>query len=148
MSGIHSFRGERGIPFESTLERDFLIRTGFRLDVSEIIAQPIQIPFRTSTGGDVTYTPDFLVIYRPEDPAHPEHRKPNLVEVKPERDWRRHRERWAVRPIQKSPPGWAGGSGAGEAGRGLPGRGACWLRRRPFRGRGGTFGRCGNACGG
>ena len=53
-----------------------------------------------------------------------------------------------VRPIQKSPPGWAGGSGgsgAGEAGRG---RGVCWVRRRPFRGCGGAFGRCGNACGG
>ena len=52
------------------------------------------------------------------------------------------------RPIQKSPPGWAGGSGgsgAGEAGRG---RGVCWVRRRPFRGCGGAFGRCGNACGG
>lgn len=94
VSGVHSFRGQTGIPFESTLERDFIIRTEFFLGVSDIIAQPIQIPFRTANGRDATYTPDFLVVYRHQDPADRMYRQPRLVEVKPERDWRRHWRRW------------------------------------------------------
>ena len=64
VSGIHVFRKQTGIAFESTLERDFLIRTEFFLNVSEIFAQPIQIPFQTANGRNATYTPDFLVVYR------------------------------------------------------------------------------------
>ena len=75
VSGIHVFRKQTGIPFESTLERDFLIRTEFFLNVSEIFAQPIQIPFRTANGRNATYTPDFLVVYRLGNRAYPEYPK-------------------------------------------------------------------------
>lgn len=34
VSGVYSFRGQTAIPFESTLERDFLIRKEFALCVS------------------------------------------------------------------------------------------------------------------
>ena len=95
VSGIHVFRRQTGIPFESTLERDFLIRTEFFLNVGEIFAQPIQIPFWTANGQNATYTPDFLVVYRLGNRAYPEYPKPKLVEVKPERQWRKHWRRWS-----------------------------------------------------
>ena len=95
VSGIHVFRKQTGIPFESTLERDFLIRTEFFLSVSEIVAQPIQIPFQTANGRKATYTPDFLVVYRLGNRAYPEYPKPKLIEVKPERQWRKHWRRWS-----------------------------------------------------
>lgn len=94
VSGVHSFRRIKGIPFESSLEHDFLIRTEFDPGVTDIIAQPAQIPFRTPTNRAATYTPAFLVVYRPADPAHPAHRGPHLVEVTPEREWRRNRRQW------------------------------------------------------
>ena len=94
VSGIHSFRRIKGVAFKSPLAHDFLIRTEFNPNVTDIIAQPVQVLCRTPTGRAATYTPDFLVVYRPEDPAHPEHRKPHLVEVKPGRDWRRKWRQW------------------------------------------------------
>ena len=95
VSGIHVFRKRTGIPFESTLERDFLIRTEFSRTVAEIIPQPVRIPFRTASGREATYTPDFLVVYRLGNRAYPEYPKPRLVEVKPEQEWRRHWRRWS-----------------------------------------------------
>ncbi len=94
VSGVHVFRRQTGIPYESTLERDFLIRTEFFRSVADIVAQPIRIPFRTTNGRDAVYTPDFLVIYRLGNRAYPEYQKPKLVEVKPEREWRKHWRRW------------------------------------------------------
>ena len=41
VSGVVAFRRQKGIPFESTLERDFVIRTEFFRSVADIIAQPI-----------------------------------------------------------------------------------------------------------
>jgi len=68
--------GERGIAFESTLERDFI--TLFRFDpaVAEIEEQPVEIPYTAPTGRATKYTPDFLVRY-----ASPG-RSPGLFEVK------------------------------------------------------------------
>ena len=95
VSGIYPFRNETPIPFESTLERDFLIRSEFFRSVSEIIAQPVQIPFQTAGGRQATYTPDFLVIYRVGDQVDSRGPRPRLVEVKPERQWRRHWRHWS-----------------------------------------------------
>lgn len=64
VSGIYNFRREMSIPFESTLERDFLIRKEFCLTVLDIIPQPCQIPFQGRDGRSHTYTPDFLIYYR------------------------------------------------------------------------------------
>ena len=95
VSGIYAFRNETPIPFESTLERDFLIRSEFFRSVSEIVAQPVQIPFLTAGGRQATYTPDFLVFYRLGKQVGSRCPKPNLVEVKPETEWRRHWRRWS-----------------------------------------------------
>ena len=94
VSGFYSFRGRVSIPFESTLERDFLIRNEFFLDVAEIIPQPVRIPFTTSDRRTHMYTPDFLVLYQPDDQACP---KPILVEVKPTQHWREHWRRWMTK---------------------------------------------------
>lgn len=93
-SGVFPFRSEMPIPYESSLERDFLIRTEHFNCVFEIVPQPVKIPFIGMDGRQYTYTPDFLVYYKlgnhsPLDPP-----KPLLVEVKPEEDWRRHWREW------------------------------------------------------
>jgi hypothetical protein len=62
VSGIFPFRGETAIPYESTLERDFLIRKEFSLYVLDIIPQPVQVPLTSNNGQIYTYTPDFSFI--------------------------------------------------------------------------------------
>lgn len=94
ISGIYAFRGETAIPFESTLERDFIIRNEFCLTVLEVIPQPIQIPFVASNGQTYTYTPDFLVYYRLGNMGYEEYPKPLLVEVKPRSEWKQHWREW------------------------------------------------------
>lgn len=94
VSGVYAFRGETPIQFESTLERDFLIRKEFSLAVLDIIPQPIQIPFVAPNGAAHTYTPDFLVYYRLGDREYGDYPKPVLVEVKPEHEWRKHWREW------------------------------------------------------
>lgn len=94
VSGIYAFRGEAAIAFESTLERDFLIRTEFFQSVLEVIPQPVEIPFLAQTGARYTYTPDFLVYYRLGNRSYDHYPKPVLIEVKPEADWRKHWREW------------------------------------------------------
>ena len=89
------FRGETAIEFESTLERDFLLREEFSLAVLGVIPQPCQVPFLdTFTGRNETYTPDFLVYYRLGNRSYEDYPKPALVEVKPEAEWRANWRRW------------------------------------------------------
>lgn len=83
VSGIFSFRGQHSIPYESTLERDFLARTEFSNNVAEIIPQPAKIPFVSRNGRTYNYTPDFLVYYQ-------NGARPLLVEVKPREEIRAH----------------------------------------------------------
>lgn len=94
VSGIHMFRGATAIPYESRLERDFLLRKEFSLAVSEVIPQPVQIPFTAPNGQTFTYTPDFLVHYRLADYPVGQGPQPLLVEVKPEKEWRKHWRSW------------------------------------------------------
>ena len=84
ISGNYSFRGEKTIWFESTLERDYLIRQEFNNNVIDVVSQPISIPYVTDLGNASTYTPDFLVQYSSASyddldqfPA------PLLIEIKP-----------------------------------------------------------------
>ena len=93
VSGVFPFRGEGGIPYESMLERDFLLRTEFSSDVLAIISQPVSIPF-TTNGRSYKYTPDFLVYYRLGDRHFEDYPKPMLVEVKPETEWRKNWRSW------------------------------------------------------
>ena len=94
VSGKLAFRGQTSIPFESTLERDFLIRAEFCLSVLDVISQPAAIPFYGVNGQLYTYTPDFLVYYRLGDRAYGDYPKPVLVEVKPEKEWRGNWRKW------------------------------------------------------
>ncbi len=94
VSGVYAFRGETAIPFESTLERDFLIRSEFFINVLDVIAQPVQIPYIGQNGQSYTYTPDFLVYYKLGNRDYDDYPKPLLVEVKPESDWRKNWREW------------------------------------------------------
>lgn len=94
VSGQYAFRGQTAIAFESTLERDFLMRCEFQSSVLDVIAQPIQVPFVTLDGRQFTYTPDFLVYYRLGSRSHIDYPKPLLVEVKPETEWRKNWRKW------------------------------------------------------
>lgn len=94
VSGAFPFRSEVAIPFESTLERDFLIRSEFFLNVLDIIAQPVKIPFTAASGRTYTYTPDFLVYYKLGNRDYCDYPKPLLVEVKPEAEWRQNWRKW------------------------------------------------------
>ena len=93
VSGSYPFRGEKSIQYESALERDFLIRKEFSLAVLDVIPQPCQIPF-VSNDQNYLYTPDFLVYYRLGDMTYPDYPKPVLIEVKPEKEWRKHWRKW------------------------------------------------------
>lgn len=94
VSGYFMFRGQESIAYESTLERDFLIRTAFFLHVLDVIPQPAQIPFVGHDGRSYRYTPDFLVYYRLGSESWMAYPKPILVEVKPEQAWRQHWRAW------------------------------------------------------
>ncbi len=94
VSGVYAFRGETPIAFESTLERDFLIKAEFALDVLDVIPQPVQIPFIHPNGQTFIYTPDFLVYFRLGTHKLGDYPKPVLVEVKPQNEWRKHWRQW------------------------------------------------------
>lgn len=94
VSGSYAFRGATSIEFESTLERDFLIRAEFCVGVLDVIPQPAEIPFIDSNGRHYTYTPDFLVYYRLGSRTYENYPKPVLVEVKPIAEWKKHWRVW------------------------------------------------------
>ena len=95
VSGVYVFRGETAIEFESTLERDFLIRKEFSLAVIDVIPQPCQIEYcHPRSGRTHTYTPDFAVYYRLGNRSYEDYPKPLLVEVKPRVQWRKHWREW------------------------------------------------------
>ncbi len=84
VSGRFSFRGEKTIAFESTLERDLLTLLEFDESVSDIIEQPVTIEYINNNGKNVTYTPDFLVHYRTISTEYSVREQTSrLIEVKP-----------------------------------------------------------------
>ncbi len=93
-SGVYMFRKSISTPYESSLERDFIIRAEFFLYVAEVIPQPVEIPFVEPGGRKNTYTPDFLTLYRLGSNSLGEYTKPLLVEVKPSEEWRKHWRAW------------------------------------------------------
>lgn len=82
LSGSFAFRKQTAIPFESSLERDFIMRKAFSPLVIDIIPQPVQIEYVAHNGRTYRYTPDFLVYFRSSDYADEAELKPLLVEVK------------------------------------------------------------------
>ena len=105
VSGAFAFRGEYSIPYESTLERDFLVRKEFSPSVLEVIPQPVQIPFTALNGRNYMYTPDFLVYFRSGNYPWGEGLKPSLIEVKPREEIQK---RWLdMKPKFKAALGYA-----------------------------------------
>lgn len=105
VSGYFAFRSVSSIPYESTLERDFLVRTEFSRSVLDVIPQPIQVEYLGLDGRGHTYTPDFLVYYRTVDFPWGCGIAPLLVEVKPRRILRKE---WRdMRPKFKAALGYA-----------------------------------------
>ena len=111
ISGNYSFRGEKTIWFESTLERDFLLKQEYNGNVIDVVGQPISIPYITELGNESTYTPDFLVqfssaIYDDLDlfPA------PLLIEIKPrkklKKDWEKLKPKFKAAHALASEKGW------------------------------------------
>ncbi|EOR02346.1 heteromeric transposase endonuclease subunit TnsA [Acinetobacter sp. ANC 3926] len=95
VSGQISFRGE-AVPYESTLERDFLVYQSFRKDVIDIVAQPIVIPFRKN-GRTYHYTPDFFVQVKMHRGISGYDDRSMLVEVKPQEEWKKHWRDWSIK---------------------------------------------------
>lgn len=91
VSGHFSFRREKSIAFESTLERDLLTILEFNDSVSDVVEQPITIEYTNSNGIRTTYTPDFLVYFNePKTLNLRLKRKPLLIEVKPIEKLKKH----------------------------------------------------------
>lgn len=82
VTGFVSWRAQRSIPYESTLERDFVLRQAFNLGVAVVVSQPCEVPFVTRSGAQSIATPDYLVYYKVRDDALGMELKPMLVEVK------------------------------------------------------------------
>ncbi|RMH11369.1 MAG: heteromeric transposase endonuclease subunit TnsA [Gammaproteobacteria bacterium] len=88
VSGYFMWNGS-SIPYESSLERDFLIRTTFSSSVLDVISQPVQLKYTADSGREYPYTPDYLVYYRTDKDAEwGTGRPPMLVEVKPREEIR------------------------------------------------------------
>jgi len=86
VSGVYMLRGKTAIPYESTLERDFLIKLEHDRHVLNVTPQPCQLTFKANNGQNYPYTPDFHISYS--------NQRPWLVEVKPESEWRAHWREW------------------------------------------------------
>jgi len=68
--------GQPAVAFESSLERDFALLQLFDPAVETVEEQPVRIAYTAPDNRPAHYTPDFLVVCRPDGPP------PRLVEVK------------------------------------------------------------------
>lgn len=95
LSGFYNFRGQDSIPYESTLERDFLMIMEANSSISRIIPQPVELNYLHSNGNRYRYTPDFLVLFdETENIRSYSEIKPLLVEVKPREQLRKNFRKW------------------------------------------------------
>lgn len=95
VTGHVSWRESEPVPYESPLERDFVLRQEFSLAVSSVLSQPCKIPFVTHSGRHAEYTPDYLVTYAVSDIALGWEPPPLLVEVKSKKDWQENWREWS-----------------------------------------------------
>lgn len=94
VSGIYPFRGLSSVAYESTLERDFVVKHEFFSHVLDIIPQPTVVEWRDPLGRLRTYVPDFMVYFRLGARSFENYPKPILVEVKPRLLWQKHWRTW------------------------------------------------------
>lgn len=94
VSGLYPFKKDSAVAFESTLERDFLIRLEVDPNVLAVESQPFTIEY-FDNGQKRVYTPDYLVTYKHDDflPFI----APKLVEVKPTDELQLNLHLWKVR---------------------------------------------------
>lgn len=78
LTGQVSIQGGASAPFESSLERDFLVILDFDRAARDVLTQPLTIKFQGPNGVKRQYTPDVLVKYE----AYPK----TLYEVKYRKD--------------------------------------------------------------
>lgn len=97
VSGYHPFKGEASVPYESALERDFLIKCDFDDHVLQVIPQPVEIPFTMPLGRKYIYTPDFLVYRSLSTQPYPNYLRPLLIEVKPYDEWKKNWRKWSAK---------------------------------------------------
>lgn len=109
LSGHHVFRDRQAIAYASMLERDFIVRTEFFVDVVDIVPQPIDIDFNHGRSTQ-RYTPTFLVQRSRRVREGTETPKPELVEVITEYGWRKHRSqrrpKWRAAIRAANARGW------------------------------------------
>lgn len=86
VSGHLPFKEGISLPYESTLERDFLFYFTYLPTVAEIVPQPVRIPF-VKNGITYHYTPDFFIRFNDGRPSL-------LIEVKPKSKWQKHWREW------------------------------------------------------
>lgn len=89
VTGKLAYKGDM-IPYESTLERDFLIYFTSLRQVVDIVPQPITLDFKKN-GRTHEYTPDYFVQFS----CHNCTQKSLLIEVKPETEWRENWREWS-----------------------------------------------------
>lgn len=86
VSGYLPFKDGFSVPYESTLERDFLLYFTYMPVVAEIVPQPTRILF-VKNGMTYRYTPDFFIRFNDGRPSL-------LIEVKPKSKWQKHWREW------------------------------------------------------
>lgn len=111
ISGNYPFRNEKTIWFESTLERDFLIKQEFNNSVVDVVGQPVLIPYITELGNDSTYIPDFLVqLSSAEYDDFEDYPAPLLIEIKPRKkiieDWEKLKPKFKAAHAFAHSKGW------------------------------------------
>lgn len=89
VAGFLPFKDGKSIPYESILERDCITYFAFRKDVTNIVSQPITIPF-IKNGRKYHYTPDFYIEFDTTSGL-----KPLIIEVKPTSKWQKHWRDWS-----------------------------------------------------
>jgi hypothetical protein len=97
VSGHHMFRGIEQIDYESTLERDFVVRQEFFGSVFTVVSQPITIAWKDQNGREYPYTPDYLVVYRTVSSEWKDQSRAMYVEVKPKSEWQQNWRRWSFK---------------------------------------------------
>jgi len=80
VSGLYLFKDSEVVAFESTLERDFLMRLETFNHVTNVTSQPLTLEYTCSQNKTRHYTPDFLVEF---DLRIWPYKPPQLIEVKP-----------------------------------------------------------------
>ena len=96
VSGLIAFRSGDPVAYESTLERDFVIRLETDPRVIRVVSQPFTVEYTNLEGSRCVYTPDYLVDYDSK-PRWTRYVPSAVFEVKPRGKLERHLSDWRPR---------------------------------------------------